>query len=105
MCFSIIFTWARTLGQLSYPFVPYTLLPGVAAQIKKLTSVKVLERILYVFLLTQVTVFASGSHRVQSKQLSLSHLDRMPSQQPSSPLSRFDQKKEKTALTLDRRCG
>lgn len=38
------------LGQLSYLFVLYTLLPGVAVQIKKLTSVKVLERILYVFL-------------------------------------------------------
>lgn len=37
------------LGQLSYLFVLYALLPGVAVQIKKLTSVKVLERILYVF--------------------------------------------------------
>lgn len=37
------------LGQLSYTFVLYTLHPGVAVQTKKLTSVKVLERILYVF--------------------------------------------------------
>lgn len=38
-----------SLGQLSYLFVLYALLPGVAVQIKKLTSVKVLGRILYVF--------------------------------------------------------
>lgn len=38
-----------SLGQLSYLFVLYALLPGVAVQIKMLTSVKVLGRILYVF--------------------------------------------------------
>lgn len=54
-------------------------------------------------LLTQVTVLASGVTGL-NLQLSLS-LDRMFSRQPSSFFHSLTKKKEKTAMTSERRCG
>lgn len=69
-------------GQLSYLFVLYTLLPGVAVQIKKLTSISEGLGKNSICVLTQVTALASGVTGL-NLQLSLS-LDRMLRRQPSS---------------------